>query len=131
MMYVIKVLEKGGILCSDKKPQIVRSGLFKGITRLDGKRFQTASIEIEVQQQTGEPELVDYAREYTLSLKPGDAIDWATPGTERVEWYDKEKGEMITLKRTWAVVNLNKMYSAIEAFVSEDVEVEEEVEEEA
>lgn len=127
MLYVIRKFENGGILCSDKKPSVVSSGLFKGISKLDGKRFQIASLSRMVSQQLNDSELTEYAQQYVDSLKIGDALPWANPGDEPVTL--TIDGDRVTLTRKWAAVDINKAFSAVQSFVEENLTEEEVVEE--
>ncbi len=119
-MYVIRKFENGGILCSDKKPSVVTSGLFKGLTKLDGKRYQIQSLPRMVSQQLNDSELTEYAQDYINALKVGDALPWANPGDENVVM--TIDGERVTLTRKWASIDLNKAFASVEAFVEEAVE---------
>ena len=127
MLYVIRKFENGGILCSDKKPTMVTSGLFKGISKLDGKRFQISSLPRMVSNQLNDTELTEYAQQYVDALKVGDSIGWANAGDEPVTL--TIDGDRVTLTRKWATIDVNKAFAAVEAFVEEAIE--EEVEEEA
>lgn len=120
MLYVIRKFENGGILCSDKKPSVVTSGLFAGLTKLDGKRFQIQSLPRMVSQQLNDSELTEYAQQYIDSLKVGDAIGWANPGDEPVTL--TIDGDRVTLTRKWATIDLNKAFAAVEATVEEETE---------
>lgn len=118
MLYVIRKFENGGILCSDKKPQIVTEGLFAGITKLDGKRYQIASLARAVAEQLNDAELVEYAREYTDSLNTGDLITWAQKDEQGDNVTVNIDGERVTLTRKWAKVDLAKAFAAVEAHVN-------------
>ena len=122
MLYVIRKFENGGILVSDKKPQIITTGMFAGIVKIGGKRFQIASLSRFVDSELNNPELVEYASEYINSLKPGDAISWATPSDEPV--IVTIDGERVTLTRKWADFDAHKAFAAIEQFVNASEEVE-------
>ena len=123
MLYVIRKFENGGILCSDKKPSMVTSGLFKGISKLDGKRFQIPSLSRMVSQQLNDAELTEYAIQYIDALNVGDNIPWANSGDENVTL--TIDGDRVTLTRKWATVDINKAFASIEAFVEEAAEVDE------
>lgn len=123
MLYVIRVFENGGILVSDKKPQVVTSGMFAGVVKLGGKRYQIASLSRFVNNQLNDAELVEYASEYISSLKAGDAISWATATDEPV--VVNIDGERVTLTRKWADFDAHKALAAIEAFVNANADVEE------
>ena len=123
MLYVIRVFENGGILVSDKKPQVVKSGLFAGITKLDGKRYQISSLKWMVSKQLNDPQLVEYANDYVNALKPGDTIVWASPSDEPVI-ITNEDGDRITLTRKWANVDINRAFAAIETHVNETVDAD-------
>lgn len=122
MLYVIRKFENGGVLVSDKKPQVVKSGLFAGITKLDGKRFQISSLSRMVANQLNDAELTEHASNYIGALKAGDAINWATPSDEPV--IVNIDGERVTLTRKWANVDVNKAFAAVEEFVNASEEVE-------
>jgi len=122
MLYVIRTFENGGVLVSDKKPQVVKSGLFAGITKLDGKRYQISSLSRMVSNQLNDAELTEHASNYISALKPGDTISWATPSDEPV--IVNIDGERVTLTRKWANVDINKAFSAVEAFVEQDETVD-------
>ena len=124
MLYVIRIFENGGVLVSDKKPQVVKSGLFAGITKLDGKRYQISSLSRMVSNQLNDAELTEYASTYISGLKAGDAIKWATPSDEPV--IVNIDGERVTLTRKWANIDVNKAFAAVEAFVGETETVDEE-----
>jgi len=115
MLYVIRTFENGGVLVSDKKPQVVKSGLFQGITKLDGKRFQISSLPRMVSNQLNDAQLTGYANDYIGTLQPGDTISWATASDEPV--VVNIDGERVTLTRKWANIDVNKAFAAIEAFV--------------
>lgn len=117
MLYVIRTFENGGVLCSDKKPQVVKSGLFAGVTKLDGKRFQISSLPRMVSNQLNDAQLTGLANDYISALKPGDAITWATPSDESV--VVNIDGERVTLTRKWANIDVNKAFAAVEAFVEQ------------
>jgi len=123
MLYVIRKFENGGILCSDKKPSMVTSGLFKGISKLDGKRFQIPSLSRMVSQQLNDAELTEYAIQYIDALNVGDNIPWANSGDENVTL--TIDGDRVTLTRKWATVDINKAFASVEAFVEEAAEVDE------
>ena len=123
MLYVIRKFENGGILCSDKKPSMVTSGLFKGISKLDGKRFQIPSLSRMVSQQLNDAELTEYAIQYIDALKVGDNIPWANSGDENVTL--TIDGDRVTLTRKWATIDINKAFASVEAFVEEAAEVDE------
>ena len=122
MLYVIRVFENGGVLVSDKKPQVVKSGLFAGITKLDGKRFQISSLSRMVSNQLNDAELTEHAANYISALKPGDGITWATPSDEPV--IVNIDGERVTLTRKWANVDINKAFAAVESFVEQSETVD-------
>lgn len=117
MLYVIRTFENGGILCSDKKPQVVKTGLFAGVTKLDGKRYQISSLPRMVSNQLNDAQLTGLANDYIGTLKPGDAITWATPSDESV--VVNIEGERVTLTRKWANIDVNKAFAAVEAFVEQ------------
>ena len=122
MLYVIRTFENGGVLVSDKKPQVLTTGLFAGLTKLDGKRFQIASLKRMVDQQLNNPELTQYADDYISSLKPGDELKWANATDEPViVTIDDER---VTLTRKWASIDLKKAFAAVEAFVEASEEVD-------
>jgi len=123
MLYVIRKFENGGILCSDKKPSVVTSGLFKGLSKLDGKRFQIQSLTRMVSQQLNDTELTEYAQQYVDSLKVGDSLPWANAGDEPVSL--TIDGDRVTLTRKWATIDINKAFASVEEFVEEAAEVEE------
>ena len=127
-MYVIRIFENGGILVSDKKPQVVKDGMFKGVTKLDGKRFQIGSLPRMVETQLHDGDLTDAARVYVESLKVGDFIGWADGKGELENVVVTIDGERVTLTRKWANVDLNKAFASVQAFVEATTE---EVEEEA
>lgn len=116
-MYVIRKFENGGILVSDKKPQVVKEGRFAGVTKLDGKRFQISSLPRMVATQLNDDELVEAAQEYIDALKVGDLITWADGKGELENVVVTIDGERVTLTRKWANVDLNKAFAAIEASV--------------
>lgn len=122
MLYVIRKFENGGVLVSDKKPQIITTGMFAGIVKIGGKKFQIASLSRFVKSELNDPELVEYASEYINSLKPGDPISWATPTDEPV--IVTIDGERVTLTRKWADFDAHKAFAAIEQFVNASEEVE-------
>jgi hypothetical protein len=115
MLYVIRTFENGGVLCSDKKPQVVKSGLFQGITKLDGKRYQISSLPRMVSNQLNDAQLTGYANDYITALQPGDTISWATASDEPV--VVNIDGERVTLTRKWANIDVNKAFAAIESYV--------------
>ena len=121
-MYVIRKFENGGILCSDKKPQVVKEGRFAGVTKLDGKRFQISSLSRMVDTQLHDDELTEAAQSYIDALKVGDFISWADGKGELENVVVNIDGERVTLTRKWANVDLNKAFAAIEAHVEESVE---------
>ena len=117
MLYVIRTFENGGILCSDKKPQVVKTGLFAGVTKLDGKRYQISSLPRMVSNQLNDAQLTGLANDYIGTLKPGDTISWATASDESV--VVNIEGERVTLTRKWANIDVNKAFAAVEAFVEQ------------
>lgn len=124
MLYVIRKFDNGGILCSDKKPQVVTSGMFKGITKLDGKRYQIASLSRTVNNQLNDPELTQAAQDYIDSLNVGDSIDWASGNSDCENVIVDIDGERVTLTRRWASFDVKKAFAAVEAFVNASVDAE-------
>ena len=121
-MYVIRTFENGGVLVSDKKPQVLTTGLFAGLTKLDGKRYQIASLKRMVDQQLNNPELTQYADDYISSLKPGDELKWANATDEPViVTIDDER---VTLTRKWASIDLKKAFASVEQFVEASEQVD-------
>lgn len=116
MLYVVRKFENGGILCSDRKPQVITEGMFKGLTKLDGKRYQVSSIQRMVNQYVNDPEAVEVAKEYTDALEIGQALPWASAGDEPVQVTIDD--QRVTLTRKWATIDLIKMKNALEAFVN-------------
>lgn len=116
-MYLIRKFENGGILVSDKKPQVVKEGRFAGVTKLDGKRFQISSLPRMVENQLHDAELTEAAQEYINALNVGDYIGWADGKGELENVVVTIDGERVTLTRKWANVDLNKAFAAVEAFV--------------
>ncbi len=124
MLYVIRVFENGGILCCDKKPQIVKSGLLKGLSRMDGNRYQVASIERELAKKFDDPDVNDAAKSYISTLQPGDQLTWAMSNEKAPNVVVDIEGERTTLTRKWADIDINRLNTVLEAHVNATVDAD-------
>jgi hypothetical protein len=118
-MFIINVLEQGGIILSEKQPKFSK---FLNRMRAKGKRFQLQSLLRLVEDDSVDPEVKEmveaFHNDLTTRFAAGEIVDlsdWVSPTDEHVELVN-QKGDWITLKRCWAEMDDEKFEKAVREF---------------